>query len=92
MSDLETFLDQNSAPTARPGLSNRILAAAKNAAPANDTSTSRPWWSVAGVAAMAIMATIFILRPVSEPDIEWARIAETSGFSDLYDWVEGDDG
>jgi len=90
MSDLNHLLDQNTAPAARSSLSVRILAAAETAEPANDTRSSRPWWSVAGVAAMAVMAAFFVLQPLSEPEVEWDQIADASGFSDLYEWVEGD--
>jgi len=91
MSDLETFLDANPAPAARSNLSARILAAAETAEPANDTSSSRPWWSIGGVAAMAIIAAFFVFNPTSaNPDAEWDQIADASGFSDLYEWVEGD--
>jgi len=56
---------------------------------------SRPWWSIAGVAAMAVMAAFFILQPFAvdsaiDSDAEWSQIADSSGFSDLYAWVEGD--
>jgi len=91
MSDLDRLLDQNPAPAARSDLSARILAAAETAAPANDTRTSRPWWSIGGVAAMAVMAAFFVFQPVpADTDVEWDQIADASGFSDLYDWVEGD--
>jgi len=90
MSDLDTFLDENTAPAARSSLSARILAAAENAEPANDTRASRPWWSMAGVAAMAVMAALFVLQPApADPEVEWDQIADASGFSDLYEWVEG---
>ena len=92
MNDLDTFLDKNTAPAARSSLSARILAAAETAEPANDTQASRPWWSIAGVAAMAVMAAFFLLQPSSaDADAEWSQIAETSGFSELYAWVEGED-
>ena len=91
MTDLDTLLDQNPAPAARGNLASRILAAAESAEPANDTATHRSWWSVGGVAAMAIMAAVFIFQPTSDPATEWEQIADGSGFSDLYDWVEGED-
>ena len=91
MSDFETFLDQNPAPAARSSLSSRILAAAEKAAPANDTRASRPWWSIGGVAAMAVIAAFFVFQPTpADTDVEWDQIADASGFADLYDWVEGD--
>jgi len=91
MSNLETYLDENAAPAARSSLSARILAAAEIAEPANDTEASRPWWSIGGVAAMAVMAAIFLFQPApAEPDVEWDQIADASGFMDLYEWVEGD--
>jgi len=92
MSDLETFLNQNEAPAVRSNLSARILAAAEAAEPANDTRSSRPWWSMAGVAAMAVMAAVFVLQPTSDTSSEWEQIADASGFTDLYEWVEGDEG
>ena len=97
MSDIETFLNENSAPAARSSLSARILAAAEAAMPANDPAndigSSRPWWSIVGVAAMALMAAFFVIQPLStDPEeVEWDQIAEVSGFTDLYNWVEGDD-
>lgn len=91
MSDLDTFLNENKAPAARSNLSTRILAAAEIAEPANDTRASRSWWSIGGVAAMAVMAAIFVFQPSpAGPDVEWDQIADSSGFSDLYEWVEGD--
>jgi len=75
MTDLDTLLDQNIAPTARESLSARILAAAETAQPANDIASRRPWWSIGAVAAMAVMATFFLIQ----------------GFTDLYEWVEGAD-
>ena len=91
MTDLETLLDQNPAPAARSDLSARILAAVETAEPANDTATRRSWWSIGGIAAMAVMAAVFIFQPTSHPTTEWEQIADGSGFSDLYDWVEGED-
>ncbi len=91
MSNLETYLDENAAPATRSSLSAQILAAAEIAEPANDTKASRPWWSIGGVAAMAVMAAIFLFQPTpAEPDVEWDQIADASGFMDLYEWVEGD--
>lgn len=93
MSDLDTYLNENMAPAARSSLSANILAAAEVAAPANDTQSSRPWWAMGGVAAMAVMAALFVMQPISaDTDVEWNQLADASGFSDLYDWVEGDEG
>lgn len=91
MTDLDTLLDQNTAPHVRGGLSTRILAAADMAQPANDVSSRRPWWSLGGIAAMAIMAMIFFLQPTAKPSTDWVQIADVSGFTELYEWVEGSD-
>ena len=91
MSDLENLLNENQAPTARSNLSARILAAAEMAEPANDVQPSRPWWAMGGLAAMAVMAAFFVMQPASDADVEWDQIADASGFSDLYEWVEGDE-
>jgi len=91
MSNLETVLNENKAPKARASLSAHILAAAETVEPANDTGVSRPWWSIAGVGAMAIMAAFFFFQPTTEAEVQWDQIADTSGFADLYDWVEGND-
>jgi len=91
MTDLDTLLDQNTAPTVRGSLPARILAAAETAQPANDVSSRRPWWSLGGIAAMAIMATIFFIQPTPEPTTDWVQIADGSGFTELYEWVEGPD-
>lgn len=90
MTDLDKLLDQNKAPDVRGSLSARILAAAETAQPANDLASRRPWWSVAGVAAMAIMATLFFIQPAAEPEADWQLIADGSGFTELYAWVEGE--
>ena len=92
MTDLDTLLNANAAPSARSSLSSRILAATETAKPANDTSSRRPLWSGIGVAAMAVMAAIFIFQPTSDPASEWEQLADGSGFADLYEWVEGEDG
>ena len=91
MTDLNTLLNANPAPAARSGLSARILAAAETAEPANDTVSRRPWWGMGGIAAMAIMAAVFIAQPTSSPSADWEQIADGSGFLDLYEWVEGED-
>ena len=91
MTDLDTLLTENQAPAVRNDLSARILAAAETAEPANDTVSRRPWWSMGGIAAMAVMAAIFIVQPTSDTSAEWEQIADGSGFSELYDWVEGED-
>jgi hypothetical protein len=97
MTDLDTLLESNPAPSVRGNLSTRILAAANQAEPANDTRSRRPWWSLGGIAAMAIMATLFVVQPSSHSVLDdaaaeaWEQIADGSGFSDLYDWVEGED-
>ena len=92
MTDLETLLDQNTAPNVRGGLSARILAAADTAQPANDVVSRRPWWAMGGIAAVAIMAALFVVQPASEPTTDWVQIADGSGFTELYEWVEGDEG
>lgn len=91
MKDLETLLNENMAPTVRGDLSARILTAAETAEPANDTSSRRPWYAITGVAAMAVMAAFFVMQPLSEPTTDWEQIADGSGFSDLYEWVEGEE-
>jgi len=91
MSDLENILKENIAPMARTGLAARILRAAETAEPANDFQFKRPWWSLAGIAAMAVMAALFVIQPSGHTDIEWSQIADASGFLDLYEWVEGDE-
>ncbi len=91
MSDLENILNENQAPAARSSLSARILVAAETAEPANDVKPSRPWWAMGGIAAMAIMAALFVMQPSTSADVEWDQIADASGFLDLYDWVEGDE-
>ena len=90
MTDLNTLLDQNTAPTVRASLSSQILAAAETAAPANDVVSRRPWWSLGGIAAMAVMATVFFIQPGSDPAADWEQLADGSGFTELYEWVEGD--
>lgn len=90
MTDLNTLLNANTAPNVRQDVSARILASAQTAQPANDTISPRRWWSVGSVVAMALMAAIFIIQPTSDPSSEWEQIADGSGFSDLYEWVEGD--
>ncbi len=91
MTELDTLLNENSAPAVAKTLSSRILAAAETAEPANDRIERRSIWAIAGVAAMAIMAATFLFLPSADPVTEWEQIADTSGFSDLYEWVEGDD-
>ena len=91
MKDLENILNENQAPAARASLSACILAAAETAEPANDSQPSRPWWAMGGIAAMAIMAALFVMQPSTSADVEWDQIADASGFSDLYEWVEGSD-
>lgn len=91
MTDLDTLLNANAAPAVRSDLSSRILAAAQTAEPANDTASPRRWWSLGGIAAIAVMAAVFIVQPTSDPISDWEQIADGSGFSDLYEWVEGDD-
>ena len=97
MTDLDTLLNSNPSPTVRGDLSARILAAADKVEPANDTVSRRPWWSVGGIAAMAVMATIFFIQPTLNASVDdehaeaWEQIADGSGFSDLYAWVEDGD-
>ena len=96
MSNLESLLNENQAPAARSSLPARILASAETAEPANDIQTSRPWWAYGGMAAMALMAAFLVIQPMSGTDtggsdVEWDQIADASGFTDLYEWVEGDD-
>jgi len=92
MTDLNTLLDQNHAPDMRRDLAARILAASESAEPANDALNRRPWWAMGGIAAMAVMAALFFIQPTSTSDADWTQIADASGFSELYDWVEGEDG
>lgn len=92
MRDLDTLLNENTAPTVRGDLSSRILAAAETAEPANDTGSKRPWYAVTGIAAMAVMAAFFFVQPGSDSVTDWEQIADGSGFSDLYEWVEGEEG
>ncbi len=91
MTDLDHMLAQNQAPAPRGNLSAKILAAAETAQPANTSTTRRPIWAMGGVAAMAVMAMMFWVQPADAPETEWDVIADASGFSELYDWVEGDD-
>lgn len=88
MTDLDKLLNANPAPAVRKSLSSQILAAAETVQPANDTISKRPWWSLAGVAAIAVMTAVFVIQPNSTPADEWQQIADNSGFSDLYEWVE----
>lgn len=92
MTEIEHLLDQNQAPSVRTDLSARILSAAETVEPANDTASRRPWYAFTGLAAMAVMAAIFFVQPTPEPQIDWEQIADGSGFTDLYEWVEGEDG
>lgn len=92
MTELDYLLNENQAPNVRADLSARILSAAETVEPANDTASHRPWYALTGLAAMAVMAAIFFVQPTAEPDVNWAQIADGSGFSDLYEWVEGEDG
>lgn len=97
MTDLDHILAENKAPAPRSNLADRILAAAEVTTPANDEAAHRPWWrhSVVrggGIAAMAVMAAMFFMQPETAVDTDWVQIADASGFSDLYDWVEGDEG
>lgn len=92
MTDLDTLLNANPAPTVRGSLSSRILAATETVEPANDIASRRPWWlSFGAVASLAVMAAIFVMQPASNPNSEWEQLADGSGFSDLYAWVEGTD-
>ena len=91
MTDIDTLLHANPAPTVRGSLSSDILAAAETVAPANDMAPWRSWWSFGAVAAMAVMTAIFIIQPVSDPAADWEQLADGSGFSDLYEWVEDTD-
>jgi len=88
MTDLDTLLDANPAPSVRGSLSTQILAATETAKPANDVATRRPWRAIGSVAALAIAAVIFMIQPTSNPDAEWEQLADASGFSELYAWVE----
>jgi len=98
MTDLDTLLNANPAPTVRHSLSGRILEATNRAEPANDTASRRSFWSIAGIAAMAVMAMFFFVQPSFNSNFEdeqaeaWEQIADGSGFSDLYAWVEDGDG
>lgn len=90
MTELDTLLNENTAPSVRGSLSSRILTAAETVEPANDITERRPMWAIGGVAAMAIMAATFLLLPSSDTPTDWEQIADGSGFSDLYEWVEGE--
>lgn len=92
MRDLDTLLNENAAPTVRGSLSAQILSASKIVEPANDSPVRRPVWAFGGMAAMAVMAALFILQPASDTTTDWEQIADNSGFSDLYEWVEGEGG
>lgn len=91
MTDLDKLLAENQAPSPRGHLTDRILAAAETAVPANDDISRRPWWAMGGIAAMAVMAALFWAQPDAAVDTDWNQIADASGFSELYDWVEGTD-
>lgn len=97
MTDLDTLLKSNPAPTVRGHLSAQIMAAADKVEPANDIASRRPWWSLSGIAAMAVMAMFFFVQPSfngageTEQSEVWEQIADGSGFSDLYAWVEDGD-
>jgi len=91
MTDLDNLLTQNQAPAPRRDLSARILSAAKTAAPANDSPSRRPWWAMGSLAATGLIAALFLLQPTATTQAEWEVIAETSGFSDLYAWVEDEE-
>ena len=97
MTDLDTLLKSNTAPAVREHVSARILAAADKVEPANDTVSRRSWWSLGGIAVMAVMATIFFVQPSFNTAVDdeqsdaWEQIADGSGFSDLYAWVEDGD-
>lgn len=94
MTDLDTLLNQNIAPAPRAGLADRILATANKRAPANDVPKRQTrWWSGAGIVAMALIAGVLFIQPGTGTTAEtehWEQIADSSGFSDLYAWVEDD--
>lgn len=90
--ELDRLLTDNQAPAPRGSLSDRILAAAETAEPANDDLSRRPWWAMGGIAAMALMAAVFWMQPDPAAETDWNQIADSSGFSALYDWVEGTEG
>ncbi len=92
MTDLDRLLDENKAPSPRRNLAQRILVAAETAEPANDDLSRRPWWAVGGIAAMAVMAAMFVMQPDPVAETDWDQIADASGFSELYEWVEDDEG
>jgi len=92
MTELENLLNENQAPAVRADLSARILSAAETVEPANDTASHRPWYALTGLAAMAVMAAFFFVQTPPDPQIDWEQIADGSGFTELYDWVEGEDG
>lgn len=93
MTDLDKLLAENEVPTPRSNLADKILAAAETATPANDELSRRPWWAMGGIAAMALMAAMFVMQPtqISETETDWVQIADASGFTELYQWVEGDE-
>jgi len=98
MTDLDTLLNQNIAPAPRAGLADHILETVNKRAPANDGAKRQTrWWSGAGIAAMALIAGVLFFQPgtIAETDPiadaeHWEQIADSSGFSELYAWVEDD--
>ena len=92
MTDLDTLLNQNTAPLPRAGLAEQILETANKHVPANDGPKRQArWWSGAGIAAMALIAGFLFIQPGQVAETEdWEQIADSSGFSDLYAWVEDD--
>lgn len=95
MTDFDKLLAENTAPAPRANLANEILAAAEKHSPANDEAPrQKRWWAVGSLAAMAMISAFLVFQPGSSPlDAEaehWELIADNSGFSDLYAWVEDD--
>ena len=88
--DLQALFEASAAPVPRADLADRIAQAATPRA-ANDNRWGR--WA-AGLTAIAatVAFAVFALMPANaDTEAEaWAQYAETSGFGELYAWVEGE--
>ena len=95
MTDFDKLLAENIAPAPRASLATEILATAEKHVPANDEAPrQKRWWAVGSLAAMAMISAFLVFQLGSSPlDTEaehWEIVADNSGFSDLYAWVEDD--